>query len=169
MKKKILLIVALLLCIVTLNAQSPWRGFTKPVKSVIREDAEQIRDKNLLSVNKYGFNSDSIIVAPDAYMFFRPAFIITFAAIDFYEKPAVVKSLESAGIGISYGKFSAKDNGYCLYSINALLLTSYKVGGVESVKLGGAITADVFNKLIGGGVGYIDGRFMPLITISYSF
>lgn len=166
MKKKILLIVMLLFLAVTLCAQSPWRGFIKPVKSVVEVNNQELNEMRYKLVSS---NSDSLIITPTTYMLFRPALTITFAAIDLSEKPAVVKSLESAGVGISYGKFSAKDNAYCYYSINALLLTSYKIGGVESVKIGGAITADIFNKFVGGGVGYIDGHFMPLITISHSF
>jgi hypothetical protein len=164
MKKKILLIITLLLLAIALSAQSPWRGFVKPVKSVVEVNNQEMKEMSF----KFS-NSDSLIITPTTYMLFRPAFTITFAAIDLSEKPAVVKSLESAGVGISYGKFSSKDNAYCYYSVNALLLTSYKIGGVESVKIGGAITADIFNKIIGGGVGYIDGHFMPLITISHSF
>jgi hypothetical protein len=166
MKKQILLIVTLLFFVVTLNAQSSWHGFLKPIKSVVRENNQKIEDINF----KFGISgSDSLVITPTDYMFFRPTFIISFAAIDFYEKPVVVKSLEIAGLGISYGKFSAEDNAYCLYSVNALLITSYKIGGVENVKIDGAITVDVFNKFIGGGCGYVDGKFMPLITISRSF
>jgi hypothetical protein len=170
MKKRILLIFTLLCFVVSLNAQqSPWRGFIKPVKHVVAEDLSEIKVENFNRMEKYGFNPDSIIVKPDAYMFFRPTFMLSFAAIDFYEKPAVIKSLEIAGVGISYGKFSADNQAYCEYSVNALLISSYKFGDVQGVKIGGAITADIFNKLIGGGVGYIDGKFMPLITLSHSF
>jgi hypothetical protein len=101
-------------------------------------------------------------------LLFRPAFVLTAFAIDFSEKPAALTSLTSAGLGISYGKFST-DDAYCYYSVNALLLTEYKFGGTESVKVGAAITVDAYNKLIGAGVGYINGHVMPLITLSHSF
>lgn len=168
--RKVLMLFTLLCFGVSLNAQqSPWRGFVKPVKRVVNEELVRIELENMTRAKIYGFGSDSIIVAPDAYMFFRPTTMITFAAIDFYEKPATIKSLELFGIGLSYGKYDADNDAYCQYSINGLLISKYKFGDKETVKLGGAITVDVFNKFIGGGVGYIDGRFMPLITISHSF
>lgn len=170
MKKRILLIFTLLCFVVSLNAQqSPWRGFVRPVKQVVAEDLNEIKVENFNRMEKYAFNPDSIIVAPNAYMFFRPTTMITFAAIDFYEKPAIIKSLEIIGVGLSYGKYSADNSAYCEYSINGMLISSYKFGDKEGIKIGAAITADIFNKFVGGGVGYIDGKFMPLITISHSF
>ena len=169
MKKRILLIFTLLCFVISLNAQSPWRGFTKPVKHVVANDLTQIEMANENLINKFGYDHDSIIIKPNTYMFFRPTSMVTFAAIDFYEKPAIIKSLEIVGIGLSYGQYDANDEAYCNYSINGLLISKYKFGDKETVKIGGAITIDVFNKFIGGGVGYIDGKFMPLITLSRSF
>jgi hypothetical protein len=48
-------------------------------------------------------------------------------------------------------------------------LTSVEIGGAQTTKLGGAVTVDVFNKIMGLGIGYIDKKAMLLTTISYSF
>ena len=163
MKKKILTVIALLMFAITLSAQttkSHWYGFGMGIKHIMEEQQEQFTKE--LRVNSHA-------VAPSITQFlFRPAFTLTAFAIDFSEKPANLTSLTSAGFGISFGKFSTED-AYCYYSVNALLLTEYKIGGTESVKIGAAITVDAYNKLIGAGVGYINNHIMPLITISHSF
>jgi hypothetical protein len=58
---------------------------------------------------------------------------------------------------------------YCNYSVNACLLTEVSLSGEISTSFGAAITADVFNKIIGAGVGYLDKHPMLLLTVSYSF
>jgi hypothetical protein len=164
MKKQFLTIIMLLIFAVTLNAQSTqssWHGFGKGIKQVMEEQREQLA-KELFA------NPNFVIPTTNMQFLFRPAITLTAFAVDFSNKPANLTSLTSAGFGLSYGKFSI-ENAYCYYSVNALLLTEYKIGGTESVKLGAAITVDAYNKLIGVGVGYINNHFMPLVTISHSF
>jgi hypothetical protein len=166
MKTKILMTIALLMFAITLNAQSSWHGFLKPINLVVQQDL-QLRNANL----KVTYPNLEIATS-NTLLLFRPSFSLTAFALDFSQKPATISSFSSIGFGISYGKFATdvdKDKAYCYYSVNALILTSYKVGSTESVKMGGAVTADVFNKLIGAGVGYINGHVMPLVTLSYSF
>jgi hypothetical protein len=164
MKKKILILIALLMFVITLNAQtiqSPWYGFGKSVKYVIQDKKENLAKESLI-------NPNTVIPTTNTELLFRPAFTLTALAIDLSQKPANFASFTSAGFGLSYGKFSTVD-AYCYYSVNALMLTAYKIGGVEEMNVGAAITVDAYNKLIGAGVGYINNHIMPLITISYSF
>lgn len=163
MKKKILIIIALLIFAITLNAQksSPWHGFGKSIHSVMQEQQEKL-------ATSLRVNPNTVVPITKTQLLFRPSFTLTALAVDFSQKTAAFTSLTSAGFGISYGKFSTTD-GYCYYSFNALVLTSYKIGDAESVKMGGAITFDAYNKLFGAGVGYLNGHIIPLLTISHSF
>jgi predicted small secreted protein len=161
MKTKILMTIAFLMFAITINAQNPWHGFGKSIKHVMQEQQEELA-KALFANPKIN------IPTSITQLLFRPAVTLTAFAIDFSEKPANLASFTSAGLGLSYGKFSTED-AYCYYSVNALLLTEYKIGGTEGIKVGAAITVDAYNKLIGAGVGYINGHVMPLITLSHSF
>lgn len=152
--KKTLTMVALLLIVGSASAQSPWSGFFKPVK------LDQINTISLKSTDE---------LSTYAWLF-RPSATLTAVAIDFSSGSVKSQSLSSVGLGVSYGKFSTvEDKAYCTYSFNALLLTSVKIGDEQSAALGGAVTVDAFNKLVGFGVGYIDKSLMMLTTISYSF
>jgi|ERR1035437_2658654 predicted small secreted protein len=161
MKTKILMIIAFLMFAITINAQNPWHGFGKGIKHIMREQQEQLAEALFA-------NPNAVVPTTNIQLLFRPAITLTAFAIDFSQKPANLSSFTSAGFGLSYGKFSTID-AYCYYSVNALLLTDYKIGGTEGIKVGAAITVDAYNKLIGAGVGYINGHVMPLITLSYSF
>lgn len=98
----------------------------------------------------------------------RIAVSLTALAIDFTDKPILSHSLSSIGFGMSYGKYSiVNEKPYCNFSVNALLLTQIKIGDTENTKLGGALTIDVFNKLIGIGVGYVDKKALFLTMISF--
>lgn len=157
-KYRLLILVAMLsIAGLSASAQSPWQDFFKPVT------VNRVYDQLALRADQGATDESNVWL-------FRPAAALTAVAIDLSEKPAVNKSLSSVGIGISYGKFSDIENkAYCTYSINALLLTAIEIGGTQSTTIGGALTVDVFNKLIGGGVGYINNSFMLLTTLSYSF
>jgi hypothetical protein len=154
--KKTLTIIALLLIVGTASAQSRWSGFFEPVK------------KERLNTIQLKSSKDGIFET-GAWLF-RPSATLTAVAIDFSSGSVTSQSLSSVGLGVSYGKFSTvEEKAYCTYSFNALLLTSVKIGDEQSTSLGGAVTIDAFNKLVGFGVGYIDKSFMMLTTISYSF
>jgi hypothetical protein len=154
MKK--LLIPLFLLFAVGLNAQvKPMKGFFTPVNQVVRQDMKLLKAVN-----------------PDAKMLwlFRPSFSMTAVAFQFGGDKPLSKSLSSAGFGVSFGKFSTVSNeAYCYFSLNAAMLTQVNLSGSTSTSLGGSLTADVFNKFLGLGVGYLDKHFMLLTTISYSF
>lgn len=159
--KKLITIIALLMFAITINAQqSHWNGFGKSIRHVMQEQQEEFA--RALRVNP------NTVVPSKTQLLFRPSISLTAFAVDFSGKSAALTSLTSAGFGLSYGKFSTID-GYCYYSVNAQVLTSYKIGETQSVNVGAAITVDAYNKMIGAGVGYINNHFMPLITISHSF
>jgi len=150
--RKLLIIPLLLLLITTANAQSPFKGFFQPV--TIETVVEQ---------------ADAKGVFENMTWLFRPSVALTAIAIDVSEKPVINNALSSAGLGLSFGKFSIiDDEAYCTFSVNASLLTSIKVNDIVSTKIGGALTVDVFNKFLGFGCAYIDNKFLLLTTISYS-
>jgi hypothetical protein len=154
--KKAAGIILLLLAVGVTNAQDgKFSGFFKPVDQVVQGVA---------------MRADQPADASFTTWIFRPSVTLTAFAIDFREKPALAKSFTSFGFGLSYGKFTTiNEKAYCNFSANALLLTSVKIGDVQSAAVGGAVTVDVFNKLLGVGVGYLDKSFMLLTTLSYSF
>lgn len=160
--KKAGMIIVLLLIVGTVNAQGPWSGFFKSTT------AETVNQK--ISEKEIQLRTDAEVVSSESAWFFRPTVTLTAVAVDFSTKPVTTKSLSSVGMGISYGKFSVvNEKDYCNYSINALLLTGVALNDEMSTRIGGALTVDVFNKLIGFGAGYLDKSFMLLTTISYSF
>ena len=151
MKKLTLLLILLLPTL--LHAQG-FRGFFQPADKAIE----------LNTVRSVG-------AAPNMNTWmFRPNVFITASAIQFGGGEPVMVSFKSSGMGISYGNFTTvNDKAYCSYSVNASVLTSVILGGETSTEWGAAVTGDVFNKLIGVGVGYLDGHTLLLLTVSYSF
>jgi hypothetical protein len=161
MKQKLLLIAIMLFAVIQLTAQKPFEGFFKPItkKNVTYVAHSDIR--SLIGGEDYR-DIDEI-----RKFIFRPAATITAVAIDFEGNS---QSFSSFGFGVSYGKFSVVDDTpYCNYSFNALVLTGMELGGEQKTSIGGALTVDVFNKIIGAGFGYIDNKVMFLTTLSYSF
>ena len=137
---------------ITINAQSPFKGFFKPV-----------------STNLVFANQSAILGGTDIWLF-RPSISLTAVAVQFGGGQPVMQTLSSVGTGISYGNFTQIDGKpYCNYSVNVALLTQIKIDGVTSANFGAALTGDVFNKLIGAGVGYIDKHVLLLTSVSISF
>lgn len=154
MKKTIWCILVLFITIVSVNAQS-FKGFFKPVT------------QNTVFNNQSGIFDG---VDNKGIWLFRPSVTLTALAIDLKSSNPVSQSLSSVGTGVSYGSFVTVDNKpYCNYSLNALFLTQVKLGEQTTTTFGGALTVDVFNKLIGIGVGYINKSPMLMTTISISF
>ena len=151
--KKLLLIILTTLLPVIIYGQS-FRGFFQPADKAI--ELNEIR---------------SVGAAPSSRtVMFRPNVFITAEAVRFGGGEPQMVAFKSSGMGISCGWFSDVDGkAYCNYSVNASLLTSVILGGETSTEWGAAVTADVFNKLIGVGVGYLDCHPLLLLTVSYSF
>ena len=135
-----------------------WDGFFKPADAVVKASIVKAAD------------TDEVKPA----WFFRPSVSLTAMAIDFSQDEPVSLSLSAMGFGISYGKFTTvNDQAYCNYSFNLALLTTMDFANSQETHMGVSGTVDVFNKLVGAGVGaYLDaGKVKPLLlmTISYSF
>lgn len=145
--------IALLLLCGSLQAQSPWGGFFKPSDVVVKQ-----------------VQSRAEVTEATNVWLFRPAVSLTALAVDFSEKPVLSHSLSSLGFGLSYGRFTTvNEKAYCNLSVNGLLLTSVKLGDVESAAIGGAVTLGLFDQLLQVGVGYLDKSFMLLTGVAISF
>jgi hypothetical protein len=154
MKK--LIIITILACMTFfIQAQtSPFKGFFKPAKEVVQTN--------------YMVSSD--VNAATSHWVFRPSLTLTAVAIQLGGSQPLSQSLKSVGTGISYANFSVVNgNPYCNYSLNASLLTQIVLSGQTSETFGASLTADVFNKVIGAGLGYLNQKVFLLTTISYSF
>lgn len=151
MKKLILSVVIVFGIILGSNAQNPFQGFFKTDNIVVKE--QMIKNRSLIDLTKLPF-----IV--------RPAVFGTLTGVQFGGGKPEVKAFDIFGAGLSLAKYSTVDEKvWCDYSFNATVITT--VNG--NFKVGGAITVDAFNKVIGIGVGYIDNHPMLLTTFSYSF
>jgi hypothetical protein len=152
--KKILLIMIAFTFAISANAQL--KGFFSPIDDVVVKQSV-VRD---ISVSTEG-------ISP---WLLRPYFSLTAAAVQFGGGTPKTYALNSFGLGVSYGKYGeVSTKAYCYYSVNLSLLTQVELSGVMSTAFGGALTIDVFDKIIGIGVGYLDKHVMLLTTISYSF
>ena len=102
----------------------------------------------------------------DNYQFhWRPTVSLNAYAVNLNDTD-VTTSFTSAGIGVSYGKYSiVNDKAYCTFSVNGLLMTSVKIGDTTETDFGLGVTVDVFDKFIGIGTAYIGKDF--LLASSY--
>jgi len=150
-KRTFYTLLTLLLLSGPMYAQSAWDGFFKPVDEIYQPT--QLKS-----------------TGESAEWLFRPSVALVANAIDFSSKDPLSISLNSFGMGISYGKYTiVDDKPYCTYSFNGMLLTTIDIGGVTATQMGAALTVDVFDKRIGAGIGFINKSFMLLIPLSYSF
>jgi len=99
--------------------------------------------------------------------FYRPQLFIAAMAIPLGESQPQISTLSGAGIGISYGSYNTLTN-YCNWSINASFLTQVNMNK-STTNIGGAISVDCWNKIMGIGGAYAGNKFYILTTVSYSF
>lgn len=152
MKKLILSVVIAFGIISVSNAQSLFQGFFKSDEVAVKE--QMIKNRDLAGE----FAKLPFIV--------RPAVFGTLTGVQFGGGKPEVKAFDIFGLGVSLTKYSTvNEKVWCDYSFNATVITT--VNG--TFKVGGAVTVDAFNKVIGIGVGYIDNHPMLLTTFSYSF
>jgi hypothetical protein len=150
--KKLIFLLSLVFVITTINAQS-FKDFLKPAK----ENP---------AFKTYSVTLDGSSISP---WLFRPYIAMNAYQVNLGGAP-VNQSFSSVGAGLRYGKFIQTETGvYCQYSFNAMLMTSVKIGGVNSATMGFGLTGDVFNGLIGAGVAYVGNKFMIIVPVSYSF
>jgi hypothetical protein len=137
--------------------ENPWKGFFKEKQTAVNQ-------------HQFFKSNDTIISISDKVLLFRGSAAVVGTAISI-GKNVETSSFSAAGFGISYGAYN--ETAYCLYSVNAFVMPTFKMGDVVSTKIGGAVTVDVFDKLFGVGIGYADFgsgfKFQILTTLSYSF
>ena len=152
MKTLILSVVIAFGIISVSNAQSLFQGFFKSDEVVVKE--QMIKNRALAGE----FAKLPFVV--------RPAIFGTLTGVQFGGGKPEVKAFDIFGAGVSLAKYSTvNEKVWCDYSFNATVITT--VNG--NFKIGGAVTVDAFNKVIGIGVGYIDNHPMLLTIFSYSF
>lgn len=134
-------------------------GYSQMFKPLSKVVPYEIKSKGISPV-------EGDVILPSVWLP-RIAASVSALSVNLSEKGAISKPLSALGFGCSYGKYVvANDKPYCMFSINALLITQIKVGEEYSPKLGGAVTFDVLNKFIGLGVGYVDKSALLLINVS---
>ena len=135
----------------TAFSQKAFNGFFKPV-------------------NKEMFSAPLGDRAITSTWLFRP--VVQLTALQFnLVKPVEVSSLSSLGTGMSYTHF-IEQNGepYADFGVNALVLFTQDIGGVEPAGMGFALTISAL-QYINVGVGYSLGNKQAFILtgISYNF
>ena len=137
MKKLILGLLFLAFALTTIEAQSPWKEFFKPVK-----------ERQIFQTQKaiFGGSTGTWAFAPD----------VSIEGVGIDLKTKEIEALSGVGLGVSYGNYTTQSDGtvYCNYSINADFLSKVNIGGQTTAGLGGVIAVDVFNKFLGAFVGY---------------
>jgi hypothetical protein len=158
-KKAVPIILLLFILGSTAIAQSPFKGFFKPVVTNP-------------SVAKMTLRATEVpaVTSPQQVWLFRPYVGVTAIAVDFSEKPALAQSFSSGGLGISYDRY-VEVNGkpYTNLSVNALFLMGMQLGETTSTALGGAVTLGLFNNVISFGPAYLDKKFLLLSTLTFHF
>jgi hypothetical protein len=161
--KKSFIVLMLLSFALFVQAQSPFKGFFKPVPPLFEQ--------------KYSFAQGTYTATPiDSSVFlFRPVFTASALMLTHSSEPGKVfdvSSFQNFGTGISYQHF-IDNNGtaFCNYAINGLVLFSAIPAQSTSIDLSGAVTVGIFNNIVSLGIGYNFGQKQPfgLIGLSYSF
>lgn len=155
--KKLILLLLVIVSTVTISAQTPFKGFWRPLDraafqtiGTIDQDARTDRNANL--------------------WLFRP--VVTISAMQFMlTNPVEVSSFSSLGTGISYQNIiSQNEKPYTRFGINALILFTQKIGDVEPASLSFALTGSFWQYIsIGGGYSLQAKKFFLLTGIAYNF
>jgi len=152
MKKISMILILAVITIAGFSQEKPFKGFFGPVQKDIFTNPIKMRGVN------------------DVWLF-RP--VITITAMQFtFTNPVTVLSLSQLGTGISYQHFiQQNDLPYNNFGLNALVLFSQDIGGVEPTKLSLAITGNFFNGYLSVGGGYCigDKKFFVLTGVALHF
>ena len=154
MKKTFLLTIILSLSVAVM-AQSPFKGFFRPV--------------NLDEHTSYKSLGSQTAYTPT--WIFRPT--VSINAIKLQptkdEKEFVSSSLQTLGTGVSYQKFIDKEGvAYCELAVNGLVLYNLDYTGKVPINLGAAVTVGVYNNLVSAGLGWDVGQPSPFILLNVS-
>jgi hypothetical protein len=153
--KKTLLITMILSLSSVIMAQSPFKGFFRPI--VLDEHTSL---KSLGSMTVY-----------TPVWIFRPTIGITAMKYQVVsgDETFAVSSLQSLGTGISYQKIVIKDDlPYCQTAYNLLLLYNMDYTGKVPINLGIAATIGLYNNLVSAGIGWDRGQKNPFILLNIS-
>jgi len=156
MKKIILASLSfLLISFVTIEAQSPWKGFFKPTELRLQPTLLKGSLKASASTSQW---------------LFTPAAFITADAVKLSGGVAITQPLSSIGTGISYKNF-IDNNGtpYAQFSVSALILTNINLNGTSLTSLGGGLVVGAFNGLINIGVAYMGKDVYGLLGTTLKF
>jgi len=152
--KTLKIITLFLIVTVTVNAQSPWSGFFKPVK---------VENSKLKAI--FGQTSTFSI------WLFRPTISLSAIKMQYVggDKSFENSSLQTLGTGISYQQITTTDAVvYTNLAVNGLVLYNMDFSGTKPINLGIAATVGVFNNLISGGIGFDFGQKYPFILLNAS-
>lgn len=138
-------------------AQSPFKGFWRPLNRSVFQSIETI-DR--------GIKVDETT----SLWLMRP--VIELSALQFMlTNPIQVSSLTSLGTGLSYQHIiNANGKPYTNFGLNALILFTNKVGGIEPASLSFAVTGSFLQYLnVGGGYSLQAKKFFILSGVTYNF
>jgi hypothetical protein len=157
--KMIALLIGLTFASTLAQAQSPFKGFFKPLNEV----------KQPKTTKSY---SGDITITPASQWLFRPTAQVTGLKLQYVggTEGFTESAFTAAGIGISYQKVSVVNGlNYSNLSFNALLNFNYNIQSTAPVKLGGFADVAVFNNLIGLGIGWDAGEKYPYLGLNVSW
>lgn len=140
-----------------LFAQSPFKGFFKPV------------DKDCFEVD-ISIDQETKVSQMSPFWLFRP--IVTVSAMQFIlENPVKVTTLNSLGTGISYSHFINQDGlPYQNFSANLLILFGAEIADITPVELSLAGTVTLWQNIsFGAGYNFADRRAFILTGVSFNF
>jgi hypothetical protein len=152
--KKLLLSIALISLTLAIMAQSPFKGFFKPV---------QLSEKTTLK--------GVITIESVQNWLFRPTIAISATKLQPVggEKVFETSSFQSLGTGISYQKIIDQDGTpYCQLAYNFLILYNLDYSGKAPVNMGVAVTAGILNNLVSAGIGWDAGQKNPYLLLNIS-
>ena len=147
--KKIVGLLLIVSLAFTLNAQSPWNGFFKPVT-----------ENEIYAKAVFG----SAITVDSVRWKFRPSVFVAADAIKINGGVAVTNPLSAIGTGVSYSKY-IDNNGtpYQQLSISALLLTNISIGTTAFTRIGGGVVVGAFDGIVNIGAAYIGNNVYVLL------
>jgi hypothetical protein len=150
MKKTIILL--LLAITFACSAQSPFKGFFKPVKQNVTLKS-------------------ALLGSGTSTWLFRPTVSVDAIKLQYVggEQSFVTSTLQTLGTGISYQNF-IDQNGtpYCQLAVNGLVLYNLDLATGTPINLGAGITVGAFNNLISVGAGWFTKEQYPCIFLNVS-
>lgn len=152
--KKIQILFLMISMSMACMAQSPFKGFFKPVEL-----------KTSLKLK-----SGDAITSTNTWLF-RPTVSVDAIKLQYVggDQIFTTNTLQTLGTGISYQNLIDKNGvAYCQMAVNGLVLYNLDYTGQTPLSLGAAVTIGVFNNLFSGGIGWFKGETKPCILLNIS-